>query len=162
MRKPGEGGKGTPPKDGPAGDAGSTHPNVPQQGGAAVGGANQRKTNKRSSGSKITPIYGQVVMRAYPMTKAQIFALGSLGLATNLFFSLATGLMVYAVEVRRDVDMTPDMQEPVKEAWRQISNLCWNGGMFAGALAVVALVAGGWSVFQIMRSATFPGDAKSK
>ena len=141
--------QGPPPEGGAAGA--ETTP-VSLTGGSGKGKASKKVKKPAGSTLVITP--GARTEKGYPLTRDELWLLGSLGTGTTASFALASGMVGYYVNVGMNLALAQGVPEKIVayyESTRQWSLLS------AIALYVIGMLltaAGGLKVVSIIRRTT--------
>jgi len=90
-------------------------------------------------------------MKEYPLTKGELYNLGTIGGLSAVFFSLATGLFGFATTITKDIAFSSSVPETVIVYYSTLRDFAFYGSAFSAFVGVIFLVAGGLRVRQIIK-----------
>ncbi len=96
-----------------------------------------RAPQRKNRSSRFDLSYGRRNLRAYPITEHELSGLAALGVFAGMAFSIAAGLLGFAIDLHKDLSITADV--PLKEAvfWGTIR-------IVAFGLAIILAISGGY------------------
>jgi len=99
-----------------------------------IEGISTESTGKGQSGSTFSLDYGRRPMKSYPITDGELSQLAGLGYMATICFSVASGLLVFALDLSKDISMSQELSEATKVFWDTINIVSYS---FSGFLFIL-------------------------
>jgi hypothetical protein len=112
----------------------------------------------RKRGSDQAPLYGSRKVKVYPIAESELFQLAAISVFAVLCFSIASACFGFALDLHKDISITPDMADTTAAYWSGIRVILFTmSGVFS--LAGVGLIIWrGLTVKAIKDSTDFSGS----
>ncbi len=91
-------------------------------------------------------------MKAYPVTRDELFGIGGAGLVATFCFSLGTNYLNRAYDINKDLELAQGIPPELKVRWQTKADADWTFGIIIVVIGVVAILGGGAKVLSIIRS----------
>jgi hypothetical protein len=110
----------------------------------------RRSRTGASGGSGFDRMPGRRPMKEYPLTKGELYGLGTLGGAATLCFSLGSAAFGYAAAITKDMAFASNVPEKIIVYYSTMRDFAFYGSFGLFAVGLVLIVAGGIRVRQII------------
>jgi hypothetical protein len=97
-------------------------------------------------------------MKAYPVTKSELWQLFAIGFLASLSFSIGMGLLTFGVEIYKDLSINPPASTTVLNYWNGIRDRCLDFSCFFFFVGVIFMFFGGAKIFEIFGQTEFNED----
>jgi len=94
-------------------------------------------------------------VKAYPVTSAELWGLGGVGLAASVFFSMAAAFITFAIDTTKDLDLSVGVPMETAAYWEAAQCFALWGGILVLVLAFVLLVSGSLYILHILKRTVF-------
>ena len=132
-------------------------PPIPKEGEKPKGVISRAPKQKSPKSSTLGVIHGHAKLKAYPVTKNELFTLGALGFAASLFFSVGAGAIGYSMDIFKDLELTSNLGPELVARWNTIEHFAYYGGIGVLIVGTVLVGLGAINIMSIIRRTKF-GD----
>jgi len=120
-------------------------------------GGNQGKTSRRKprqNGSKFMIVPGTRIEKGYPLTRDELWLLGSLGIGATTAFAGASGLIGYYFNVGMNLALSQGVPEKMIAYYESSRQWSLIGAVALCILGLILAAGSGLKVFSIIRRTT--------
>lgn len=94
-------------------------------------------------------------MKAYPVTRGELWGLGGVGLAASALFSGGSSAISFSIETAENLDLAQGVPSATVGFWTAARHMAWFGGIGLIVFGVIAVVLGGLYIGHIIRRTDF-------
>ena len=104
-------------------------------------------------------IQGRQVVKGYSVTEDQLETLTTLGVGAAAFFSIATGLLGFAFNLKATIDLTTGVLATTVNFWTGVEFACFIGSVLSGIGGLILALRRWWKTSAIKAATKFEGDS---
>ena len=126
-----------------------------QGGSSGVSRTTPPRKAHSTRGSTLQLRPGKRIMKGYPVSKNELYELGGVGLLSTLCFSTGFSYLNQAATTRRDLELfkaVKGIPDPLIARWEASSESAQTFGIIAVAIGVIAVIAGGAKIWNVINS----------
>ena len=97
-------------------------------------------------------------MKAYPITKSELWQLFAIGVLSSIFFSLGMWLLNFGVDIYKDLSINQPIPKETIGYWQNIEARCWEFSGFFFFISLIAMIFGGAKIHEILGQTVFDED----
>ena len=112
--------------------------------------------SRSATGSTYQTLSGVRRVKAYPVTRDELFGLGGAGFIATVAFSIGTNYLNRSYDIRKDLELSYGVPPDLKIRWdtRATDDLFF--GWIIILIGIAAILAGGAKILSIIRSTDHP------
>ena len=99
--------------------------------------------------------YGRRQLKGYPITEGELWALGGVGVAASVAFSLASGFVNFFVDTSKDLQLASGIAKETIAFWSALKFSALGGGVIFFLIGVALIVGGAFAIKRIIKRTTF-------
>lgn len=103
-------------------------------------------------------VQGRQVVKGYSVTEDQLETLTTLGFGASAFFSIATGLLGFALNLMVTLDLTSDAPRAAITFWSGVETSCFIGFVFFISGGIAFALRRWWKTSAIKQKTKFEGE----
>lgn len=121
----------------------------------AVGGLPTKANKPKKFISGLHPIQGRQVVKGYAVTEDQLHLLSTLGYEASISFTLASGLLGFALNLMVSRDLSTSAPTDSLHFWGGVEVSCFYGAIVFGVVALILATVRIYKVYEIKSKTKF-------
>jgi hypothetical protein len=111
---------------------------------------------RSAAGSNYYVLHGARKVKAYPVTRDELFGLGGAGVIATICFSVGGNYLNRSYDIGKDLELTVGVPPELKARWQSKEADYFTFGLIIFAIGVAAFIAGGVKVISIIMTTDHP------